>query len=69
MQNKKVLIAYANAGAGHRKASYAIEGAFKQINRADIQTEVIDTLDYSTRFLRKSYPAIYLFLVNRRFVP
>lgn len=66
MQNKKkILIAYANAGAGHRKASLAIESAFKVIARDDVQTEVIDTLDYSTPFLRRGYPAIYLFLVNR----
>jgi processive 1,2-diacylglycerol beta-glucosyltransferase len=62
---KKILIAYANAGAGHRKASYAIENAFKEINRTDVQTKIIDTLDYSTPFLKKSYPSTYLFLVNK----
>ena len=62
---KKILIAYANAGAGHRKAAYAIESALKEINRAGVEIKVIDTLDYSTSFLRKSYPAMYLFLVNR----
>lgn len=66
MQNKKkVLIAYASAGAGHAKAAYAIEGALNEINRSDIEVKVINTLDYSTSFLKKSYPSIYLFLVNR----
>ena len=62
---KKILIAYANAGAGHRKAAYAIESAFKEINRNDIETKVIDTLDYSTPFFKNGYPAFYLFLVNK----
>ncbi|MEA3305781.1 MAG: hypothetical protein U9R52_03090, partial [Candidatus Omnitrophota bacterium] len=62
---KKVLIAYGNAGAGHKKAAHAIENAFKAINRNDIDIKVIDTLDYSTQFFKKAYPAIYIFLVNR----
>jgi processive 1,2-diacylglycerol beta-glucosyltransferase len=63
--NKKILIAYASAGAGHAKAAYAIDSALKKINRDDIEVKLINTLDYSTPFLKKSYPAIYLFLVNR----
>jgi len=62
---KKILIAYANAGAGHRKAAYAIDDVFKRMNRNDIEVKTIDTLDYSTAFLRKSYPAFYLFMVNK----
>lgn len=62
---KKILIAYASAGAGHAKAAYAIEAAFKKINRDDIEVKLINTLDYSTPFLKKGYPAIYIFLVNR----
>lgn len=66
MQNKKkLLVAYASAGAGHTKAAYAIEEALKKINRGDISVKAINTLDYSTPFLRKSYPATYLFIVNR----
>ncbi len=62
---KKILIAYGNAGAGHRKAAYAIESAFKEIKRGDIEVKVIDTLDYSTPFFKNGYPAFYLFLVNK----
>ena len=62
---KKILIAYANAGAGHKKAALAVEGAFKEINRGDIETKVIDTLDYSTPFFKAGYPASYLFMVNK----
>lgn len=62
---KKILIAYANAGAGHRKAALAIESAFKEIGRSGIETKVIDTLDYSTPFFKANYPAFYLFMVNK----
>ncbi|MBU4376395.1 MAG: glycosyltransferase [Candidatus Omnitrophica bacterium] len=62
---KKILIAYANAGAGHRKAAYAVESAFKEINRNDIETKVIDALDYSTPFFKTGYPTFYLFAVNK----
>lgn len=62
---KKVVIAYASAGAGHAKATFAVESAFREINRSDVEVKVINTLDYSTPFLRKGYPAAYLFLVNR----
>ena len=65
MQNKKVLIAYASAGAGHAKAAFAIESAFRKINPSGVEIKVINTLDYSTPFLKKSYPATYLFLVNK----
>lgn len=62
---KKILIAYANAGAGHKKAALAVQGAFREINRSDIETKVIDTLDYSTPFFKSNYPASYLFMVNK----
>lgn len=65
MQKKKIIIAYASAGAGHAKAAHAIDAAFKKINRDDVEAKLINTLDYSSAFLKKSYPAIYLFLVNR----
>ncbi len=64
-RKKKVVIAYASAGAGHAKATFAVESAFREINRSDVEVKVINTLDYSTPFLRKGYPAVYLFLVNR----
>ena len=62
---RKILIAYANAGAGHKKAAFAIESAFREINRSDIETKVIDTLDYSTPFSKTGYPAFYLYMVNK----
>lgn len=61
----RVVIAYASAGAGHVKAALAIESAFREMNRSDIEVRTINTLDYSTDFMKKSYPAFYLFLVNR----
>ncbi len=65
MPKKKILIAYAKAGAGHIKAAHAIESALKEINREDVEMKSIDTLDYSTPFLRRGYPAFYLFLINK----
>lgn len=60
----KVVIAYASAGAGHVKAALALESGFREINKGDIEVKNINTLDYSSPFLKKSYPAFYLFLVN-----
>jgi len=65
MRKKKILIACANAGAGHIKAAFAVEKALKKIAPPEVEIKVIDTLDYCTRFLKKSYPAVYLFLVKR----
>ena len=62
---KKVVIAYASAGAGHAKATFAVESAFREINRSDVEVKIINTLDYSTPFLKNGYPTAYLFLVNR----
>jgi processive 1,2-diacylglycerol beta-glucosyltransferase len=65
MGNKKIIVAYANAGAGHAKAAFAVENALKEINPDGVSIKAINTLDYSTPFLKRSYPTFYLFLVNR----
>jgi len=61
----KVVIAYASAGAGHVKAAFALESGFRELDRGNIEIRNINTLDYSSDFLKKSYPDFYLFLVNR----
>jgi len=61
---KKILITYATAGVGHKKAALAIKSAFEEKNIGnDIRT--IDVLDYTNAFFKKSYPYTYLLLVNK----
>src|SRR3989338_9448486 len=62
---KKILIAYANAGAGHKRAAYAVANAFEEIKRDDVEVKVVDTMDYATPFFKKNYPVSYLFMVNK----
>jgi len=47
----KVLITYASAGAGHRRASEAIY-AFLKETRADISVELVDILPFTNKFFR-----------------
>jgi len=62
--SKKIIITYATAGIGHKKASLAIKAALEKKNtEADIK--IIDVLDYTKPFFKKSYPYIYLLLINR----
>lgn len=60
---KKILIVYANAGAGHRKAALAISKAFAEMNRNDIEVRVVDSLDYCTPFMKYMYLQTYLFMI------
>lgn len=64
MAKKRVLIIYATAGTGHRKAAFAIKGAFDQIG-GDVSVDIIDSLDYTNASFRWFYPRVYIFLVNR----
>lgn len=60
----KILITYATAGVGHKKAAMAIAksflGKYKNIN-----TDVIDVLDYTNPFFKRTYCATYLLLINK----
>ena len=65
MSNKrKILITYATAGVGHKKASLAIKAALEN-KKTDFDIKFINVLDYTNSFFKKSYPSIYLLLVNR----
>ena len=64
MARKKILIAYATAGAGHKKAAMAVKKAFDKIG-GDCDVDIVDVLDYTTAFFRWTYPRIYIFMVNR----
>ena len=59
----KILITYAYAGIGHKKAAEAVRNALREFKSAQVRT--VDVLDYTNRFFRFSYPRIYLFLINR----
>ena len=59
----KILITYAYAGIGHKKAAEAVRNALREFKSAQVMT--VDALDYTNRFFRFSYPRIYLFLINR----
>lgn len=58
----KILILYATAGIGHKKAAYAIKEAFDEVREKDVQME--DSLDYTSGFFKASYNATYLFFIK-----
>ncbi len=59
----KILITYAYAGVGHKKAADAVYGALLGLKGIDVEN--IDVLDYTNKFFKFSYPRVYLFLINR----
>lgn len=62
--NKKILITYATAGVGHKKAALAIKVTLEN-KKTDFDIKFIDILDYTNSFFKKSYPSTYLLLVNK----
>jgi processive 1,2-diacylglycerol beta-glucosyltransferase len=60
----KILITYAYAGVGHKKAAMAIEKALVQIGDPGLEVKNIDVLDYTNSFFKASYPGVYLFMIN-----
>ncbi|MGB2706206.1 MAG: glycosyltransferase [Candidatus Omnitrophota bacterium] len=56
------VIFYATAGIGHKKAALAVKEAFDKSGHKDVL--IADVLDYTSRFFRVSYGAIYLFLIK-----
>ncbi|MDP2910984.1 MAG: glycosyltransferase [Candidatus Omnitrophota bacterium] len=59
----KILITYAYAGVGHKKAALAIEKALA--GHSGVEVKNVDVLDYTNAFFKASYPNVYLFLINR----
>lgn len=62
---KKIVIAYATAGIGHKKAAIAIKEAFDEIAQNDAEVEIIDSLDYTNAFFKWVYLKFYLLMVNK----
>ena len=61
---KKILIIYATAGEGHKRAAFAIKDAFDRLHPQDAQIKIIDVLDYTNAFFKRSYLAVYIFMVT-----
>ena len=59
----KVLIVYASAGIGHKKAAEAIYNAYKVKNTSD-EVVYLDMLDKCNSLTRVAYPGLYIFAVK-----
>lgn len=62
---KKILIIYATAGIGHKKASLAVKAALDEIAPGSADVSIIDALDYTNAFFKWSYLKAYLLMVNK----
>src|SRR3989338_8522857 len=62
---KKILIIYATAGIGHKKASMAVKKAYDEMALPDVEVTLIDALDYTNDFFKWAYLQAYLLLVNK----
>ncbi len=60
---KKVLITYASAGDGHKKAAEAIYKSFLEYK--DTEVISIDALNYTTRFFKFFYKRTYIVMIKR----
>jgi len=65
MVNKKILVVYATAGIGHKKASIAVKKAYEEMNLPGAEVTMIDALDYTNDYFRWSYLQAYLLMVNK----
>ncbi len=62
---KKILIVYATAGIGHKKASIAVKKAYDEMKLPGVEVTLIDALDYTNNFFKWSYLQVYLLMVNK----
>ncbi len=63
--SKKILIVYATAGIGHKKAAMAVKKAYDEMKLPGVEVTLIDALDYTNDFFRWSYLQAYLLMVNK----
>lgn len=61
---KKILVIYASAGDGHKKAAEAVYNAFSEIKGLEVKATLIDSLNYTNRFFKYCYKAGYMFLIK-----
>lgn len=62
MDNKKILILYATAGAGHKKAAEAI---FHEAKNRSLDVELVDIIAYMPPFMARLYSDGYALLITR----
>ena len=62
---KKILLVYATAGIGHKKAAMAVKKALDELSPRDVEVTLIDSLDYTNDFFKWSYLQLYLMAVNK----
>lgn len=60
----KIFIIYTDAGVGHRRAAEALDKVTREFF-PEAEISLFDVLKYTTPLFKKSYPAIYMFMVNR----
>lgn len=61
---KKILIVYATAGEGHKRAALALKDAMEALNPPDAQVQTVDSMDYTNKFFKWFYPNCYIFMVT-----
>ena len=61
---KKILIIYASAGDGHKKAAEAVYNSFLDLKNPDIKVVSIDSLDYTSPFFKYSYNMGYMVMIK-----
>jgi processive 1,2-diacylglycerol beta-glucosyltransferase len=62
---KKILILYATAGIGHKKAALAVKAALDETAPKGTEVILADSLDYTNALFKWSYLQAYLFMVNK----
>ncbi len=62
---RKILIVYATAGIGHKKAALGVKKALDETSPKDTEVVLIDALDYAPPFFKWLYLKLYLLAVNR----
>jgi len=62
---KKILISYATAGVGHKRAALSVMEALEELSPGDAEISIIDSLNYTNDFFRWTYLKGFVFLVNR----
>lgn len=58
----KILIVYATAGAGHRKAAEAV---YKEAKKRNLDVTIVDILDFTHPLIKYLYSEGYIFLIKR----
>jgi len=60
----KILVVFATAGEGHRRAAEAIKEAFDR-SKSEHEVRLVDCLDYCNKLFRWAYPWGYNLLVSK----